>query len=319
MGFYFTPPRPEIDDVWLTIDLFSTRAELAVIHEELPWTDLINGVSIDTILQNNKQELVDYLRGKGLRLLFMADLTDGLSRGEEAPQLRRLGRSITEPAIRQLYIAYLRAFVARFHPEYIGLTAETNLVRQIAQPAVYTAMVTAANDAAAALNNDGVTAPLLVSVQVETAWGVFGTPGPYVGVEQDFADFPFIEILGLSSYPYFSYTQPEDIPDAYYSRLRSGRTMPVMVCEGGWTSASVGGVISTPAIQARYIRRHADLLDSVQAQAMAQTLFADVDITTIPDPPPTLPLFVSIGLMTDEFQAKAALGVWDELFARDLR
>ena len=320
MGFFTTSPRPTVDDTVRTIDTFSDRAELAAIHEELPWTDLIDGVSIDDILQNKKQGLVNYIRSKGLRLYFMADLTDGLSRGEEAPQLRRLGRSITEPAIRQLYTAYVRAFVARFHPEYIGLAAETNLIRQAAQIELYSAVVTAANDAATALHGDGITAPLLVSVQVETAWGGLGISGSYAGVETDFAAFPFIDILGLSSYPYFNYARPEDIPDNYYSRLLNGRTIPVMVCEGGWTSASVVSVISTPDIQASYIRRHADLLDSVNARATVQTLFADIDISSLPNPlPPTLPLFISIGLMSKDFQDKPALSRWDELFDREKR
>jgi len=32
------------------IDLWSTRAEFAAIHEELPWTDLLGGMSPDDIL-----------------------------------------------------------------------------------------------------------------------------------------------------------------------------------------------------------------------------------------------------------------------------
>jgi hypothetical protein len=235
MGFFYTPPRLFVAAVLQTIDLFSTRSDVAVIHEELPWTDLINGVDPDTILANNKVGLVNYLRSKGQRLFFMADLTDGLSRGEEAPQLRQLGRSITEPEIQQHYRDYVLAVAATLQPEYIGLAAETNLIRQAATPAVYNAVIQAANAAAADLNTAGVTAPLLVSVQVETGWGMLNGSGLYVGVETDFSDFPFMQVLGLSSYPYFGYEQPEDIPDNYYSRLLNGRSTPAMVCEGGRT------------------------------------------------------------------------------------
>ena len=39
-------------------------------------------------------------------------------------------------------------------------------------------------------------------------------------VATDFADFSFIDELGLSSYPYLSgFTAPEQIPPDYYSRL----------------------------------------------------------------------------------------------------
>jgi len=319
MGFFYTPPRFDVASVLRTIDTFSPRSELVVIHEELPWADLIHGVSPDTILDDTKVDLVNYLRSKGQRLFFMADLTDGLSRAEEAPQLRGLGRSIAEPEVQQLYRDYVLAVARKLQPDYLGLAAETNLIRQAAAPAVYDAVVQAANDAAADVKAAGVLAPLLISVQVETAWGVLVGSGPYLGAEIDFADFPFLQILGLSSYPYFGYAQPEDIPVDYYIRIFNGRSLPAMVCEGGWTSASVGGIASSPDAQARYIARHAVLLDSIAAEAVAQTLFADIDLASVPNPPANLPLFTSIGLVDVDFGAKPALAAWDALFVRRRR
>ena len=319
MGFYFTPPRVDLPIALQNIDLFSARAELAVLHEELPWDLLLAGTDLDAVV-GLKDGLVAYLRGKRLRIFYMADLTDGLSRGEEPPLLRAAGRSITEPDVQQLYRQYVRAFVERFQPDYIGLTAETNLVRAAAAPAVYASMVTAANAVAADLLTAGVTTPLLISVQVETAWGRLGGTGPYLGVEQDFADFPFTQMLGLSSYPYFGYAQPEDIPDDYYARLANGRALPAIVCEGGWASAGVGAIASSPELQARYLARQAVLLDSVEARAVVQTLFTDLDLDSLTEPyPDNLPLFSSLGLMqlvNDGFVVKPALTVWDGLFAR---
>ena len=319
MGFSAIPPRLTTAAVIEGIDRWSLRAEYAAIHEELPWTDLLGGMSPDDILDRDKVQLVDYMRSKGLQLYFMADLTDGLSRGEEAPQLRALGRSITEPEVQQAYRSYVLAVERKLHPEIIGLAAETNLIRAAALPAVYAGVVRAANDAAADLILAGSSATLLFSVQVETAWGRLGGNGHYAGVEQDFTDFPFAQTLGLSSYPYFGFAQPEDMPDNYYSRLLNGRTLPVMVVEGGWTSAAAGTIQSSPALQARYIRRHAQLLDAVGARGMIQLLFADIDLASLPPPiPPNLPLFVNIGLTDSDFNAKPALAAWDALHARRL-
>lgn len=195
LGFSALPPRPTTAAVLQGIDLWSQRAELAAIHEELPWTDLLAGMSPDDILDRDKVQLVAYMRAKGLQLYFMADLTDGLSRGEEAPQLRALGRSITEPAVQQVYRNYVLAVERKLHPEIIGLAAETNLIRAAAPSAVYAAVVTATNGAAADLGAAGSAATLMFSVQVETAWGLLGGNGNYVGVEQDFTDFPFVQML----------------------------------------------------------------------------------------------------------------------------
>jgi hypothetical protein len=319
MGFSPIPPRPTTAAVIEGIDRWSQRAEIAAIHEELPWTDLLGGMSPDDILDRDKVQLVDYMRSKGLPLYFMADLTDGLSRGEEAPQLRALGRSITEPAVQQVYRNYLLAVDRKLHPEIIGLAAETNLIRAAALPAVYAGVVTAANDAAADLLAAGSSATLLVSVQVETAWGRLGGSGNYLGVEQDFTDFAFAQLVGLSSYPYFGFAQPEDIPTNYYSRLLNGRTLPVMVVEGGWTSAAAGSIQSSPALQARYVTRHPQLLEPVDARGLIQLVFADIDLASFPPPiPPNLPLFVNIGLTDSDFNAKPALAAWDALHARPL-
>lgn len=317
MGFTGTPPRLDTATLIAGVDLWSTRAEIAAIHEELPWTDLLAGLSPEAVLDRDKVQLVQYYRGKGLQIYFMADVTDGLARDREAPQLRALGRSLAEPAVQQVYRDYVAAVVRKLQPEYLGLAAETNLIRAAAPAAVYAAVVQAANAAWSDLRN-ATSAPIFVSVQVETAWGLF-TNTPFAGIDTDLADFPFTQLLGLSSYPYFVHGQPEDIPAEYYSRLIAGRNLPAMVVEGGWTSATAGTITSTPQEQARYVTRHAQLLDGIAARGVVQLLFADLDLATFPPPiPANLPLFVSIGLTDSNFGAKPALAAWDALYARRL-
>jgi hypothetical protein len=319
MGFAPTPPRLDAATLLHGVDLWSTRAELAILHEELPWTDLLAGMTPDAIIDRDKAALVAYLKARGLGLVFMADLTDGLSRGQDAPQLRAAGASLTDPAVRQLYRDWVLAFVRRFQPEYVGLGAETNLIRVAAPAALYSAAVTASNAAAADLRAAGATARQFISVQVETAWGLLGGTGTWVGIDRDRADFPTIEALGLSSYPYFAYARPEDLPANYYQRVLAGVALPAFVAEGGWTSASVGAVVSSPDAQARYVERHAELLDSISAIALFQLLYADLDLASLPPPiPANLPLFADLGLTDSQFAPKPALAAWDALHARPL-
>lgn len=320
LGFSPNPPVPTVAAVLQGIDLWSQRAELAIIHEELPWTDLLAGMSPGAILDRDKAALVNYLRGKGLELVFMGDLTDGLAREQEAPQLRALGRSITEPVVQALYRDYMLAVSSKLTPRFLGLAAETNLIRVAAGPAVYAAVVQSANAAASALKSAGSPATLFTSVQVETAWGGIAPGGLFAGIAPDLLDFAFSELLGFSSYPYFRYAQPEDIPVDYYSRLAAGQSRPVCVVEGGWTSASVGTIVSSPEAQARYVARHAQLLDGVGARGLLQLEFADIDLTAVPPPvPANLPLFTQIGLTRSDFSAKPALAAWDQLYQRPFR
>ncbi len=317
MGFSPNPPRLTVEAVLKGIDTFSSRAELCIIHEELPWTDLLAGMSPDAILDRDKVELVAYIRARGMQLVFMGDLNDGLDRTQEAPRLRAAGRSITQPAVQRLYRDYLLAVDRKLKPVQLGLVAESNLIRAAA-PTLYPAVKKTANDTASALRAAGSSTPLMASVQVDVAWGrLQGSTTAYEGVETDFADFPFMQVLGLSSYPYFGWSEPEDLPLDYYTRLRAGRDLPVMVVEGGWTSTGAGSIVSTPEKQARYLARHAQLLDAAAAQAWLQLVFADIDIASLPPPiPANLPLFVNIGFTDSDFNPKPALAAWDTLFAR---
>ena len=78
MGFSALPPRNNLDDALRTIDLWSTRADMAAIHDEPPYTELLAGTSPDVILQRDKAGLVDFYRSKGMQLMYMADLTDSI-------------------------------------------------------------------------------------------------------------------------------------------------------------------------------------------------------------------------------------------------
>lgn len=314
MGFSAMPPKLDQAVAVQAIQLWIERADIAIVHEELPWTDLVAGVPPDSILAREKDGLIGFFRAKGLSLVFIADPDDGLSRGEDAPRLRQLGRSLTEPAIQRLFRDYVVAFVRRYHPEYVGLAAETNLIRVLAPAPLYGAVVAVANAAAADLAGVSPRPVRFVSVQVETAWGKLPAGG-YRGVEQDFADFPFAEALGLSSYPYFVWADPADLPADYYRRLLGGRTLPVLVVEGGWASGSFPGVATSPAAQARYLARQSELLTAAGAIGWLQLAPTDFDLPSFPaDVRAQIAPFSTLGVVDAQLAAKPALAVWDSVF-----
>ena len=247
------------------------------------------------------------------------DPANGLDRGGESDPLVAAGRSITEPDIQQLYRAYAVALDTLLRPDVFGVVLETNLIRAAAPASLYEAIRQVANDAAGDIRAHDSSVKLSASVQVETAWGLLPPMG-YQGVATDFADFPFIEVLGLSSYPYFAWAEPESLPLNYYARLIEGRSIPVGVTEGGWTSRSFSTVVGTLDKQRRYLVRQARLLDEVDAVAVFQLTFTDLDLTGLP--PATanaLVPFAHLGLVDSALAAKPALAVWDATYRRPLR
>ena len=316
MGFSAIPPKPDEQVLLANLAMWTARSDAAILHVSPPWAALLSGVSATAAVTANELPLANYYRAKNLQLVVTVDATDGLNRAAEAPELVQLGRSISEPAVQQVYRQFVMAIASLVHPEYLGLAAETNLIRMVAPSSLYAAMKQMVNAAAGDLQLARSTASRYVSVQVDAAWGRALHNNVYQGVEQDFADFPFMEALGLSSYPYFVFADPDDVPLDYYSRLPNGRTLPVLVVEGGWTSATAGSISSSAGTQARYIRRQARMLDSARATAVFQLTFADLDIPSLNLPPGSiLPLFASLGLVDPELRPKAALAVWDSLFA----
>ncbi len=313
MGFSAIPPRADPALQLPTLDLAIQHSNAGLIQLSIPWTALLNGTTPADEVEQVRLPLVDYYRANGKKIVVALDVTDGLNRAQEDPALIAAGRSITEPAIQQLYRDYVQAVDSILGPDYLSLAAETNLIRLAASQAVYAAVVTMTNDAAADLRSTATTAALMVSVQVETAWGGL-QGGGFVGIAQDRTDFPFIDVLGLSSYPYLGgYAFPADIPDDYYSRLVQTAPIPVMVLEGGWPSVSVAGVTSTPALQAAYITRQAELLDHADAKGVFQITFTDLDLASWPA---DIAPFAYNGLVDVDLQPKQALAAWDEVLAR---
>jgi hypothetical protein len=319
MGFSAIPPRLDFPLLLATLDLWTRRADAAIVHEGVPWDSLLAGTRADSLVIRQKLGLIQYYRSKGLRVVYTIDATNGLDRSAEDPALVAAGRSLAEPAIQALYRTWAVAVDTLLRPDQLGLAAETNLIRVAAPAPIYAAVRQVANDAAADVRVHDAAVPLYVSVQVEVAWGAFGGgTHTYQGIATDLIDFPFVQSLGLSSYPYLGgFADPDSVPLDYYTRIARESGRRVMVVEGGWASESAGGFVSSPAMQARYIRRQTKLLDDARATYVFQLTFTDLDLAASPPPPGSiLPLFATLGLADVNLAPKPALAPWDSAFAR---
>ncbi len=182
MGFSGIPPRPDFDQLLANINLWTQRSDGAIMSDEVPWDSLLAGVPADSFVLRNQLPLAQYYRAKQLRLVVMIDPANGLNRAGESNPLVSAGRSITEPAIQQLYRDYAVAMDTLLHPDYLGLALETNLIRTLALSPSYGAVVHMSNAAAADIRLHDARVPLLVSIQMEVAWGALTSGGGFVGI-----------------------------------------------------------------------------------------------------------------------------------------
>ncbi|MEP6733686.1 MAG: hypothetical protein ABJE10_23775 [bacterium] len=315
MGFSYLPPRLTIEDVLRTADSVSRHSDGLLINLDIPWATLLAGGSAAQSVRQDVLPLAQVFQQKGIPIVATLDVANGIDRSAESRVLDSLGRSITDPAVQRVYRDYVVAFDSIIHPTWLALAMETNLIRLASPPKLYSAVVTMTNAAAQQLRATGSTTKLMVSVQVETAWGRPGNT--FVGIQRDRTDFPFVQGFGLSSYPYLGgFAAPEQIPLEYYSKLVADAPLPMMVTEGGWTSASVPGAASSLDLQARYIRRQMAIADNAQLLGVYQITFTDLDLASFHLPPGTiLPLFAFLGMEDTSYKPKPALAVWDSVRA----
>lgn len=318
MGFQNSAPSANPDLVFQSLNTWVQRADAAIISVEVPWKELLNGVTPSDYVNSNFTDLVTFYRSKNFKLWIYVDPQNGLDRTSDARALQAAGKSIADPDMQLLYQQFTVAMDSILKPNHLGLALETNLIRAVAPATIYAGVKQAANDVAARIHSRNPTVPLSVSVQADYAWGKL-IGGSYTGIEQDFVDFPFITEVGISAYSYFGYKTPADIPLNYYSRLMNGRTLPVFIAEGGWPSISVDAsdrlLTSSPELQSEYITRHGQLLDELNTIALFQLVFTDIDVSTLPsDIPPIIGLFANLGLVDVNLLPKPALSKWDDIF-----
>jgi hypothetical protein len=314
MGFAAIPPRLDPALVQPVVDLWAQRADAGIVLQSPPWAELLAGGDPEELVRANPLGIATYFRSKGLRVVASIDPTNGLDRSQDSPALVALGRSLAEHGVQGLYRRYVGAFVTIVRPEALVVASETNLVRAIASPGLYHGLVKAANAAAAEARQRDPSVRLMISVQVDVANGRL-PGGAGAGIARDRADFPFIQALGLSSFPYLAgVADPEGVPFDEFTRLVADAPLPLYVIEGGWPSTS--GLGSSPDEQRRYIERQAQILDQSGALAWFQLTFTDLD----PDSwGPGIVPFASNGLVDVDLQPKPALADWDAVFARRLR
>lgn len=120
-----------------------------------------------------------------------------------------------------------------------------------------------------------------------------------------------LDLLGLTSYPFFDYGDPAEIPDDYYREGAERYGLPLAITELGWPSeplrtapeSAYGG---SEAEQAAFVGRFAELIAGVRVE-MALWAFPH-------DPGPAVPVaFEAVSLRANDGRPKPALAAWQGL------
>ncbi len=323
MGFGISPSAPTVEATIALIPELAKVSDYTIIQREAPWTRILAGIPMETIYEDEYRGMVEYLRDVNhLRLVVLVDPLDGLNRTAEAVETTKNGRTLLDPQIRTLHEQWVRLLVERIKPDYIGLASEINTLGAHGDARLYAQIRDMVNTLAPQIRTISPKSKVFVSFQVEDAAGL--TPWPHSDADQYAMARDFdVDVVGLSSYPGFSYADPSKIPDDHFRRYLVAGGKPVIFVEGGWASVPVLANPGSPELQAAYYRRLFELLDGVQAELALPIIFTDLDLRhpgwgLTAERQIILEYFARMGIVDIEGQPKPAYAVWQERFKRPL-
>lgn len=318
MGWAPVAPRNEQSLVVAVMDSIAKVSDLAIMQQPVPWAQLLAGVPMDTLVQE-RVRIAAHLRSLGMDIIFLVDPLDPWDRRKETPALVAAGRSIEEPSIRAMHEEWVRQIAKQVHPEWFGLASEINTLAARGDPTLYASVRDMVNDLAPQVRQVSPGSGVFVSFQADEANGRFGPESI-----DNFAligDFD-IDALGLSSYPVFFFDDPADIPSDYFRRFDDATDLPLLLVEGGWSSANVPMSAGSPDQQVAFLNRFEELLDGVDARAWVMLTFTDLDVAANFGSDPARvegpSNFAHMGILDTELRRKPAYATWQRIFGRPL-
>lgn len=315
MGFAPTPPRATTQSIITTAQEMAAVSELALIQQEVPWAQLLDGTQTMEEALDDLAELAGFLRALGLDIVFLLDPLDGLDRRREPPPLVERGRSILEPEIRAMHEQWAVAVAGRIRPTWYGLASEINTLADLGDADLHAGIRDLVNTLSPRVKAASPGTRTFVSFQADQAYGLPGFPRTidHFALIDDYD----VDALGLSTYPVFVLDDPAGIPDDFFRRFDEATDRPLLLVEGGWNSAPTPATGGSPADQADFFRRIAGMLDEVEAEAWVFLFYTDLDIESYglpPDRAAGLSNFSRMGIVDVDFGEKPAYAVWDSVF-----
>lgn len=203
---------------------------------------------------------------------------------------------------RTAYLDALRAFADRFHPPYLGVGNEVNVLAT-ADGAGFDASVSLFAAAAATVGE--VSPDTIVFPVFQYEWlvgrhgGIFGGPEQAASQWDLLSRFPAARAVGFTTYPGLVFHHPADVPADYYGAIRDHTNLPVLITETGWPSGTVApGWDGSEEAEAAWATRLWKLLDPVRPGVVVWPFVFDTQVSTAP--------FGTMGLRRPDGSARPA-------------
>lgn len=293
-----------------TYDLAADFGEVVLVQRPPAWQDFLPGAHVPDAQRNETLAVREAAKDRGLALAIALDPFDPAARD----RLQRLpsasaGRDLSDPDLRQAFVAEA-TFVARnVHPAYLVLGTEVNATFE-RNPQGYLAFVQAYREAYDAVKQVAPETLVFPSFQFEELLGVIPNLPPHPPRWQLLEDFAGkMDLFGITTYPSFAFNVARKVPPLYYAAIRDQTRLPVAFVAAGFASGPGrdGLNASTPAEQRRFLQRLLDDADALGSPLLVWFALRDLSFATAPP----YDLLASIGLRDLGDRPKEAWPAWE--------
>ena len=319
VGFSSLPPEETTESY---IQAFATAAQygdIILIQRAPPWQEFFpNRQPSSATLETTQLETSLLHEYDHLKLIYAIDPTDPSvqrSRLVDLPPGVSQDEGFLNENIRVAFVAYVRYVVKNYHPDYLVLGVEVNMLRQRSAKQ-YAAFLSLYEEAYANAKDAEPDIKVFPSFQLEDLEGNLGdVHPPDWGALDDFAGR--MDALGISTYPYLGdIRSTQDLRADYFSQLRTRYGGEILIAESGYASAPVEGeqLVGTEADQQAFLQR---LLGDAEANGFSAVIWrAALDPTFAGQG--AAAAFKDIGLRRGDGGNKVGWTTWEEWSRRPL-
>ncbi len=320
LGFGAIPAARSSDAYISTFATVAQYADAVVIQRTPPWTDFLPGATVSKATSDTTSLETRLLKQySNLKLIYAIDPTDPTvqrSRIANLPSGVDPAKGFADPRIQSAFKAYVTYVVSNYHPKYLALGVEVNMLYERNQDQ-FNDFVTLYDQAYAIAKATSPGIKVFPTFQLEDLLGIAGEVHPPDWQVLD-AFSGKMDALAFSTYPYLGgFKSAADIPANYYAQVKDHWQGTILVTSAGYPSAPVDGqaVVGSEQDQQAYLNR---LLGDAQKFG-----FALVSWELPLDPAYAVTgadvAYKDIGLRHSDGSNKLAWAVWEQWSRRPLK
>jgi len=328
MGFTPFPYDFTIEAVEFTFANINHHSDMVVHHFDngIPWEEALND---SKMARNIMYDLNDRISRTGadkdiyLAVTPLSTYRDqlagywGESENMDLPDEWK-DKSFSDPEIIKAYLNYCIFMIDKFEPKYFAYGIEVNMLGKH-DPVVFKDYLVLVESTYASLKSSYPDLPLFLTIQLETFNNDFENQKEIIE-----SLLPYTDFIAISSYPFGNFTDPDDIPDEWFSRLYAmAPDKPVAIAETAFLAEDLSLDIFDGYIaegNQKYQVRYLDLLFSemadIDCRFITWFVIRDYDQLWIAMEEQGVDnIFKSwrdTGLIDEQGNPRLALGYWDK-------